>query len=399
MIALRRGKTNDDSSPRPIVFVGFVVGHGGDAIQMLELGHGLIQRGHDVTLIVPRLETTVAFAARCRDLGVPVERSRHIRSDIDGSHQNPFGLIRLLVHHRSALLHYHTGDVFLPRTVGLAMTVLRLRPAFATIHSPWRYTDGPARARRWAVAVRRHFVAIICPSQHSRQAQLSYGVDAARVRTIYNAVDLRRFGTGDPARARAVLALPESARLIVFSSRLDPQKHPLDAIAAFAVVARQHADAHLVFIGRGKQERIVREAAVSTGIGDRIHVVGHQERVEDWLAAATVWYLPTETENFSIAVLEAMAAGCAIVSTNCQGNDEVLRHDDNALLTEVGDIAGQAAAIELLLDDAATNRRIGAVAKADAAAYSVERMVDEYEAAYAFGGRPLITIGTQESRR
>ena len=64
---------------------------------------------------------------------------------------------------------------------------------------------------------------------------------------------------------------------------------------------------------------------------DRVRLVGYQTNVPDWLAAATVWILPTERENFSVAALEAMAAGCAVASTICPGNAEVLLDGVNSL--------------------------------------------------------------------
>ena len=69
-----------------------------------------------------------------------------------------------------------------------------------------------------------------------------------------------------------------------------------------------------------------------------MRLAGYQTNVADWLAAATVWLLPTERENFSVAVLEALAAGCAVLSTTCPGNDEVLTDRENRGLFPVGDI-------------------------------------------------------------
>jgi glycosyltransferase involved in cell wall biosynthesis len=71
-----------------------------------------------------------------------------------------------------------------------------------------------------------------------------------------------------------------------------------------------------------------------------------------------VWLLPTEAENFSLAVLEALAAGCAIVSTPCRGNDEVLVHDQNALLAPVGDVDALAGCLRCLLADRARRERL-----------------------------------------
>lgn len=367
---------------RGVAFVGFVLGHGGDAMQMLDLAHGMHRRGEAVRIVVPRIDTTVEFAAECARRGVPVERSGLIRADLDGVRQRPLDLLRLLAGTRREVVHFHTGDVFLPRLVSFAMATLRAAPAVATVHSPWDKVDAGPRGRRWRRFVQRHLVAVVCPSEHGRQIQLDHGVAPERVRTIYNCIDLERFGGGVAANAFTALGLPASAQLIVFTSRLDEQKRPIDAVEAFVRVARDRPAAHLVFVGRGGMEEDVRAAAARSEFAHRIHFAGFQPRVEDWLAAATAWILPTSNENFSIALLEALAAGCAMVTTNCRGNDEVLVHDDNAIVTDVGDVAAQAAGLASILDDPQVTARLAAGARATSRRFGVDTMVDEYATVY-----------------
>src|SRR5262249_2653025 len=151
---------------------------------------------------------------------------------------------------------------------------------------------------------------IFCPSEHGCATQKRYGVPQERLQSIYNSVDVARFSRGDPQCAWSALKVAPDTPLIVFSSRIDPQKHPLDAIEAFRRIAPDFPTVRLVFVGCGNQEEEAKAAAAKSGFADRIHFVGYQQNVPDWLAAATVWILPTESENFSLAVLEALAAGC-----------------------------------------------------------------------------------------
>jgi glycosyltransferase involved in cell wall biosynthesis len=168
----------------------------------------------------------------------------------------------------------------------------------------------------------------------------------------------------------------------VFSSRIDTQKRPIDAVRIFAGVADEFPRARLVFVGDGALRSAVTDEAHRLGVADRLDLVGYQTNVEDWVAAATVWILPTERENFSLAVLEALAAGRAVLSTSCPGNDEVLVDGENAAVFGVGDVdAGIARLRELLADDA-LRRRLGETATATSARFSSERMVDSYHALY-----------------
>ena len=367
---------------REIVTIGFVLGHGGDAGQMLDLAAGMAARGRRVRVIVPVLETTVRLAEQGAERGVLVERSPLVRADPRGAQQSLSDLLELLSRYRNALLHFHTGDVCLPRPAQAALRKLDLR-GFATLHSPYDTVPaGSERAIAWAAAVEHSLHAVVCPSEHGREKQIRNGVPPERVWTIPNGVDTQRFASGDAKAAWRALGVPPETPLLVFTSRLDAQKRPLDALTAFCGVAAEFPDLHLVYVGQGEQEERVRQTADEAGLSERVHLMGFRSDIPNWLAAATVWALPTEAENFSLSVLEALAAGCAILSTDCPGNDEALRDGDNSLLTIVGDTKAQTSALRRLLSDAGLSERLSIAARRDAEKYRLERMVESYADLY-----------------
>lgn len=376
-----------------IVYIGFVLGHGGDARQMLDLAYGMAAQGRRVRIVVPALETTVRFAEQGAERGVVVERSPLIRADPRGAQQSLPDLLQLLRRHWESLLHFHTGDVCLPRPAQTALRQLGLPRAFATVHSPYdTVPPGSDRAIAWASSVEHHLHAVVCPSEHGRQKQIRNGVPPNRVRTIHNGIDTERFAGGDAPSARKLLGVPSKAQILVFTSRLDAQKRPLDALAAFHGVAMEFPALHLVYVGSGEQAEEVQERAAAAGLAERVHLVGFRSDIPDWLAAAAVWILPTETENFSLSVLEALAAGCPILSTRCPGNDEVLRDGENSLLTAVGDAEAQTHALRRLLSDSTLRQKLGASARRDAAKFRLDRMADRYAALYhEFALSPLVS--------
>jgi glycosyltransferase involved in cell wall biosynthesis len=303
---------------------------------------------------------------------------------MQGARQNPWDLLRFFAQQRQrGILHLHTGDSCLPRQALLAMRLLRYPRAFVTIHSPYdALRPGEARANFWAKAVARQCHTVCCPSNRSSQLQRNYGLDPVRVETIPNGVDIARYRGGNPSVAWQTLGVAPNTPLVVFTSRLDPQKRPEDALNAFASIADQFTDALLVFVGGGSLEQSLKERAIESGLGERVRFVGHQNNIPDWLAATTVWTLPTESENFSLAVLEALAAGCPILTTLCPGNDEILIDGDNALTVPVGDTAALAQGMRRLLADASLRQRISAGAARCIGHYSAERMIERYIATY-----------------
>lgn len=370
--------------PTRIATVGFVSGDGGDAAQMLELARGVRATGGDVEVIVPATPANERFAARCRAAGVPARCTELLGVTGPGRRQSVRSLRRLLRSIDADVLHVHAGDSSLPRTMLLALLVPPRRCVVATLHSPYRSIDPRgARARTWAAGARFTLRAVVSPSDHGSAFQRECGVPEQLVVTVRNAVDTAAAASGDGARVRAELGLADDVPLVVVTGRLDHQKRPVDAVAAFARVLPTVPSAVLAVVGDGDERGAVLAEARRLGVEEQVVLAGRRDDVPDWLAAATVWLFPTERENFSLALLEAMAAGCPIVATSCPGNDEVLVDGANALTYPVADVDAAAAALARLLADAGMRQRLAAGARTTAAANTVAGMVDAYWRVYA----------------
>lgn len=366
-----------------ITYFGFLLGHGGDALQMLELARGMRRLGAVVDMIVPAVPESETFAERAAALGVPCLRTDKITVSMTGSRQHLGPLLRLLHDVRSPIVHFHTGNSILPRLLMLALVGLRYRRGFVTLQSPYEtITPGSGRARFWAYTASRRFVAVVSPSDHASRFQVRCGVPARTAVTVRNSIDVDRWRSGDASGPRRHLGVGADDQLVVFSSRLDPQKRPVDAVRIFARIGDEFPGARLVYVGEGALREAVTAEAVRLGLSDRVDFVGYQTNVEDWVAAATVWILPTERENFSVAVLEALAAGRPVLSTSCPGNDEVLVDGANAAVFPVGDIDAATSRLRALLADEGLRARLGAGGAATADQFTAERMVDGYRRLY-----------------
>lgn len=376
-----------------VVYVGFLTGHGGDALQMLGLAKGMKNLGAHVRIVVPALPSSLAFKERCHALGVDCERSDLITADTRGARQALGSILRLFVRLKAPIVHFHSGNSCLPRTAQLGLEILRHPAAFVTLQSPFEtIVPGSIRARLWAASARRRFKAVVSPSEHATHFQRLCGVPPSLAVTIRNGIDTEAMRRGDGRAPRSLLGVGTAEPVILFSSRMDRQKRPVDAVHVFSRVAQEFPTAILVFVGGGGQEEAVREEAASLGLSRRVRLVGYRTDIPNWLAAATVWLLPTERENFSVAVLEALAAGCPVLATSCPGNDEILTNEGNALTFGVGDLEAAAQGLRRLLLDPSLREALGRRAQATARDYAVERMVEEYQLLYrrhrCAGSRP-----------
>jgi glycosyltransferase involved in cell wall biosynthesis len=378
-----QSSTHSRRDGRPdVTYVGFLLGHGGDALQMLDLANGIKNRGARVKIVLPALDTSVKFKERCDVLGIECERSPRFAVTMAGAKQNPLSVLQLLRTVNSPIVHFHTGNSCLPTTVMAAIELLRYRP-FATIQSPYEtVSPGSVRARVWAATARRRMTAVVSPSDHGTEFQRRLGIPAPISVTVRNSIDVQGMAGGDGRGPRERVGLGPDDPMILFCSRIDGQKRPVDAVRIFAGVAGEFPTATLVFVGQGDQVDAVTKEAASLGIGNRVRFAGYQTNVPSWLAASTVWLLPTERENFSVAVLEALAAGCVVLSTSCRGNDEVLVNRQNSLTFPVGDVAAATDALRALLRDPSLRQRLSDAGRRAAQQYSVDNMVESYRRIY-----------------
>lgn len=365
-----------------VLLAGLVGGTGGASRLMLELAVRLDARGLRTRIVVPDFETTRAYVERCRARDVNAEWTPWLHPR-GGALAGLLDAARFVRGFRAPVVHYHFSENFAHHQLLRAMDLLKPPPALATVHSPYEEPAPGARmALRWAESAPRHFHRVICVAEWARRLQIAYGLPAAMVGRISNGVDLERMRSGTAARARAELGVGPDVPLISVIARIASQKRPVEAVHAFAGLAAEYPDARLLFVGSGELEGAVSAAAAAAGLGARVHLLGQRADVADWLAATDVWLLPTEREGFSVGVIEAMAAGRAIASTRCPGNDEVLVDGRNALVVPVGDVTAMTAAIRRLLANPPLRDELGRAARADAEPYSLDAMADAYIACY-----------------
>jgi glycosyltransferase involved in cell wall biosynthesis len=175
----------------------------------------------------------------------------------------------------------------------------------------------------------------------------------ARVTVVPNSVPLP-----DVSNVR-----PEPGR-ILFLGRLEEAKGVFELLGAGARLADRFPDLRLVFGGEGDAAAL-RQRAAELGIGGRIELlgwVGPQQRDEQ-LARASVFCLPSHAEGLPMSMLEAMAAGRAVVASNVGGIPETIVDGDNGLLAPPSDEAALAAALERVLGDETLRARLACNAR------------------------------------
>ncbi|MBF6416831.1 glycosyltransferase family 4 protein [Nocardia cyriacigeorgica] len=315
---------------------------GGVQAHVVELARVMIERGHKVSVLAPASDSTplpefVVSAGRA--VAIPYNGSvarlsfgptayTRIRRWIDG---NDFDV-----------LHIHE-----PNAPSLSMLALKIAegPIVATFHTSTTKSlvlstfQGVLRPYHEKISGR------IAVSELARRWQVeALGSDAVE---IPNGVDVASF-----ARAPMLPGYPRTGGTVLFLGRYDePRKGMEVLLGALPELVRRHPEIEILIVGRGDEERLRREAGPHAGHLRFLGQVSDAEKASA-MRSADVYVAPNlGGESFGIILIEAMAAGTAVVASELDAFRRVLRDGTAGLLVPVGDAAALATALDTVLTD------------------------------------------------
>lgn len=193
----------------------------------------------------------------------------------------------------------------------------------------------------------------------SRDLASLLAVDQRRIAVIYNPVDVLSIQAAIDAPVPTWLEtqfLQLKSPVVISAGRLQPQKSYLDLVEAFAKLHPEIAGS-LVILGDGPLRAEILERAAHLGLENQIWMPGFVDNPWWFISRSSVFALSSRWEGFARVLVEALACGVPVVSTDCpSGPREILKHVDTAQLVPVGDVSQLSSAIYLSL----TSRRTSA---------------------------------------
>ena len=203
--------------------------------------------------------------------------------------------------------------------------------------------------------------------------------------TIYNGIDTERFRHGT-ATKKSLLGLQDTMATIGTVCRLDePTKGIAVLLAAISQLTamKQLPPFQLVIIGEGRSAETLCRLRDDLGLSEVVIFAGLRRDVERILPLLDIFVLPSISEGFGIALLEAMASGCPVVATAVGGIPEIVSSTDTGLLVPAGDPASLAHALADLLCHQDKSQRLGKAGQEWACTqFSVSTMVTHHERLY-----------------
>jgi L-malate glycosyltransferase len=280
---------------------------------------------------------------------------------------------------RYDIVHVHLAN--LQADVAVAMARLLGRPSYVKVAAGGPLGEigrlrGVARLTRYFGL--RHADAVQAISSEIEQDLRVVGIDEARIHRIPNGLAESAGDMGvNRESARRHFGVELDKTLVVFAGRMERAKGVRELLQAWSNV--RSTDATLLLAGSPG----LKDPVPLNRLPPRARHLGWTDRLRELLSIADVFVLPSHAEGMSNALLEAMAAGVAPISTPVGASRELIIDGETGILVDVGDARGLSAALNRLIDDPAVRSKLGARARERVCQrYTIDAVVDAIEPVY-----------------
>lgn len=359
--------------------------YGGSGVLATELGLGLARRGHEIHFITYRrparlshFQENVFFHEVDSGADYPLFEFAPYETALATK------LVDVVENSQLDLLHVHyavphASVAYMARKI--LITRGRYVPFVTTLHGTDITLVGTNKAFLPAIefAINKSD-GVTAVSASLKKDTLSKFDITNDIRVIHNFIDFDRFRKKNKDHFKKMIA-PEGERVLIHVSNFRPVKRVQDVIYIFKIVNDQ-IPSKLLMIGDGPERQRCEELCRKLNLCEDIRFLGKQDAIEELLAVADVFLLPSESESFGLAALEAMACEVPVVSSNVGGIPEVNIDGETGFLSGVGMVDKMAEGVMQILKDEDSLKQFRSAALAQAARFDIEEILPKYEAYY-----------------
>lgn len=202
----------------------------------------------------------------------------------------------------------------------------------------------------------------------------------ADIKVIYNFVDTSRFQRQNKEHFRKMIT-PGGEKVIIHTSNFRKVKRVLDVMKVFEII-RQKMPARLLMVGDGPERSKAEEYCRERGFCSEVSFLGSQNSVEEIYSIGDLFLLPSESESFGLAALEAMACKVPVIASHTGGLPELVVNEETGFTSPVGDVEKMAKDALYILQDDDRWQQFSEQAFQHAQTFSLESIVPQYEAYY-----------------
>ena len=174
---------------------------------------------------------------------------------------------------------------------------------------------------------------------------------------------------------------PNGEKILIHTSNFRKVKRTQDVVMIFQKV-REQVPSKLLLVGDGPERQTLETLCRELCITDDVRFLGKQDPVEELLAVSDLFLMPSETESFGLAALEAMACQVPVISSNTGGIPEIMVQGVTGFMSNVGDVEDMAKNAIIILSNDEQLNQFKAQALEHAKKYDIEKILPLYESYY-----------------
>ncbi len=358
---------------------------GGSGVVATELGIELSKRGHEVHFI------TYKQPVRLELLGSNVHFHEVTVPEYPLFHYQPYELaltsklVDMVRLHKIEILHVHYA---IPHAYAAYMAKKMLHeegvylPIVTTLHGTDITLVGSHPFYKSAVTFSiNKSDAVTSVSESLKQDTLRLFDITNDIEVVTNFIDIAKHSHDDFTDCQRSIMAEDNERIITHISNFRPVKRIQDVIKVFYNIQKE-IPAKLMMVGEGPEKESAEQLCTELGIEEKVVFFGNSHEIDRILCFSDLFVLPSETESFGLAALEAMASGVPVISSNSGGIPEVNIHGFSGYLSPVGDIEDMSSNAISILKDADVLNQFKAQAKQQAEKFNIHNIVPKYEAIY-----------------
>jgi len=357
---------------------------GGSGVVATELGIELSKRGHEVHFI------TYKQPVRLELLGSNVHFHEVTVPEYPLFHYQPYELaltsklVDMAKLHEIEILHVHYA---IPHAYAAYMAKKMLQeegiylPIVTTLHGTDITLVGSHPFYKTAVTFSiNKSDAVTSVSESLKKDTLRLFDIKNQINVVTNFIDISKHTNHFTDCQRDLLA-HDDERIITHISNFRPVKRIPDVIKVFYNIQKV-MPAKLMMVGEGPEKEPAEQLCKDLGIEDKVVFFGNSHEIDRILCYSDLFILPSETESFGLAALEAMASGVPVISSDSGGIPEVNIHGVSGYLSPVGDVEDMSKNAILILNEESTLAKFKEQAKTEANKFDIHKIVPQYEAIY-----------------
>jgi len=359
--------------------------YGGSGVVATQLGMALAQKGHQVHFITSHQPVKLNF------LNHNLHFHEVFVENYPLFHYQPYNLalasklVESVQKYDLDILHVHYA---IPHAFAAYMAKQMLKdldidiPIVTTLHGTDITLVGSHPVYKPAVEFSiNHSDVVTTVSQSLKNDTLRLFNIRKEIDVIYNFIDFDKIENENNDNCLRDTLAGDGEKILTHVSNLRPVKRILDVIKIFHKV-QQKIPSKLILVGEGPDKEKADLLAKELGIEDRILFLGKSDEILKILCLTDLFLLPSETESFGLAALEAMASKTPVISTNTGGLPEVNTQGVTGFLSDVGDVEDMAEKAVFILENEDRLLEFKNNAYKAAQLFSIEKILPKYEKMY-----------------